>query len=264
MRKIKFVHCRCVVFFTLAIMGFMVLMSGCGGSNLGSRPGGPAIIGAGVGRAVGGAPPPPAPAPMLPKAHLWEWMYERGTEPSGYGMYTYVLINQNQSNEEVWARYSALVEAIQASTTEVADFDAKADKSLYNVFLFPSTKGKDGQPTLNDRFSRAILTAIRASTKGDKLRKSIANPGPFLISVGQPLTGSGTLSDVDLLYADLSATNKAAMREVVSAYKLRIEKSELRGTESFDSIRLSLLSLILNADEHVQVVKVVYAGLKDW
>ena len=50
------------------------------------------------------------------------------------------------------------------------------------------------------------------------------------------------------------------MREVVAAYKKRVTSAPIERVEEFKSIRLSLLTIILDADDYISIVKVAYAG----
>jgi hypothetical protein len=54
------------------------------------------------------------------------------------------------------------------------------------------------------------------------------------------------------------------MPEVVAAYKQRLTSGSIEGVERFNSIGLSLLNIILDADDYISLVKVAYAGwIKD-
>jgi hypothetical protein len=58
-----------------------------------------------------------------------------------------------------------------------------------------------------------------------------------------------------MLFADLSATNPAAMGEVVAVYKQRLSQQVLDQAEAFQPMRLILLNLILDADNNLKFVK---------
>ena len=63
-----------------------------------------------------------------------------------------------------------------------------------------------------------------------------------------------------MLFSDLSATNPAAMREVVAAYKQRISQGALDKAEAFQPLRLALLNLILDANANVKFVREAVAA----
>jgi hypothetical protein len=198
----------------------------------------------------------------LPKAHVWASLCEAGKEDSGYAMYTYVLINRSKADIEAWKRYVKLVEAIEESTIPAVDHAPGFDRSLYNIFLIPESCGiSQRADSLNDRLSKSILTGIAASVQERKLRDLInTSPGPFLISAVEPISSENLHKEIELLYVDLSRTNPEALREVVAAYKKRVTSGPIDRVEEFKSIRLSLLTVILDADHYISIVKVAYAG----
>jgi hypothetical protein len=198
----------------------------------------------------------------IPKAHLWSRLCGAGEETSGYATYTYVLINRSKADTEAWNRHRELVNSIKWSIAEKAYPIRLEDRSLYNLFLIPE-KCEDNQSadTLNDILCKSILTSIAASVPDHKLRDRInTNPGPFLISAIEPISKENLNKEIDILYVDLSRTNPDAMPEVVSAYKKRLTSDSIEGIKRFKSIKLSLLNFILDADDYITMVKVVYAG----
>lgn len=195
------------------------------------------------------------------RSSLWDKLYSANGEPHGYAMYTYVLINRNKADSAAWDRYVKLVESIELSTSAVDDFGIDLNRDQYNLFLIPH---KHGGQDLNDTLSKSILTIIAASTPDKKLRELInTNPGPFLISSVVTISKEKINQDkqnIEMLYVDLTRTNLNAMPEVVAAYKKRLISDSIEGIERFNSIRLSLLNLILDADGYISIVKVAYAG----
>lgn len=237
MSRIEAVFKSRIVCCAFALLGLAVLLSGCSMELQG-----------------------------LPKSHLWDALYGAGEEPPGYAMYTYVLINQSKADSAAWSRYEKLVESIKRSTTVVANHDPGFNRSLYNLFLIPYKHGgHQHAESLNDILSKSILTSIAASVQKQELRELInTNPGPFLISAAEPISNEKLNKDIEMLYVDLTRTNVDAMPEVVAAYKKRLTSDSIEGLERFNSIRLSLLNLILDADDYISIVKVAYAGwIKD-
>lgn len=198
----------------------------------------------------------------MPQSHLWDALYGADEEPPGYAMYTYVLINRSKADTAAWTRFEKLVESIMQSTTAVGDHSLGFNRSLYNLFLIPYRyRGDQFSAILNDILSKSILTSIAASVQKQELRELInTNPGPFLISAAEPISNENFNKDIDMLYVDLTRSNLDAMSEVVSAYKKRLSSDSIEGSERFNSIRLSLLNFILDADDYINIVKVSYAG----
>ncbi len=198
----------------------------------------------------------------LPNSHLWDALFDAEKEPTGYAMYTYVLIKQNKANTAAWRRYKKLVKSIMLSTTAVTKHFADFDRSLYNLFLIPHIYiGHQNPENLNDKLSKSILTSIAASVQNPELRKLInTNPGPFLISATEPISNKKLNKDIEMLYVDLTRTNLDAMPEVVAAYKKRLISDSIEGLERFNSIKMVLLNLILDGDDYISIIKVACAG----
>lgn len=210
-------------------------------------------------------PPPVMAAPSLPRAHLWDQLYQEGEEEKGYGMYTYVLLNRPSgipSKAPAWERYQSLIDAIKQSTPLADNFN-DYPKEDFNIFLIPtisdSATEESAGKKLNAILSSRILTGIVIQTEDQDFRQRLNNnPGPFLISSLEPISSRDS-GQMDLLYLDLTSTNPAAMPEVVSAYKQRITSDEIDGIQRFRSIRLALLDLILDTDDHIKIVKTASA-----
>ena len=60
--------------------------------------------------------------------------------------------------------------------------------------------------------------------------------------------------EINLLYADLSNKNPEAMKEIVAAYKHRLE-DKVQGIERFRSWRLDMLSKLLDFDDDILILK---------
>ncbi len=59
-----------------------------------------------------------------------------------------------------------------------------------------------------------------------------------------------------MLYADLSKTNPAAMKEIVSTYKCYVTEETNNEAGVLKPLRLSLLNVILNADNNLKITKI--------
>lgn len=159
-----------------------------------------------------------------------------------------------------------MLEAIESSTSTAADLDlALIPKEETNLFNVPA-KSAGARPALENYHSELALIyrdmALGALDGNDKFGRLLSSgAGPFLISTLRPL--NQVRSPEPLLFADLSAHNPAALREVVAAYKQRINRSAPGKLESFDPLRLALLTLILDADDHVTLIKNAVADWRD-
>jgi len=196
-----------------------------------------------------------------PKSHLWTELSKANTEPLGYAMYTYVLVRRSKGTPISRDKYNILINIIMNSTSPLNNQSTLGyNKSLYNLFLIPSNNNH-----LNDELSKSILTSISVSIQNEKLNNLFNNnPGPFLISTLEPISDEYFSKELDLLYVDLTKTNIDALPEIVSAYKKYLVSDSIKGVEQFSSLKLTLLNLILDADDSINIVKVAYAGwIKD-
>lgn len=202
-----------------------------------------------------------------PKQHVWQSLIEMHSEEKGYGMYTYVLFGRKLKrganiSATTLERYERLLQAIHLSTLSKPE-SGDIEKEETNIFLIP-TVAETEEPSRHNYNS--IVSLRYLSLSGSLTRKSdsgladklIAGEGPFLISTPQPL-GEMQKTEVELLYADLSSTNPAAMDEIVGAYKQRIGK-DVQTIERFKSLRLAVLDLILDVDDNIKIVQTAFAG----
>jgi len=200
--------------------------------------------------------PTSLPTHPFVKAHLWDY---QGEETEGYAMYTYVVYGRsgNRGND-FYHRYYALMEFIQSSTESVHDFSSYGidfDKSHFNLFIIDRYDG-------SEYLAITILTKLSSITNNDKFRKSLSNPGPFLISIKKPIGVAYKDRQIDeVLYVDLTNTNDTAIEEVVMAYKNRLVDDNVTGTSRFNSFKLILLDLMLDTDDYITIVKTAYADI---
>ncbi len=207
---------------------------------------------------------------IAPRRHVWLPLTAMFAEEPDFGMYTYVLFGRKlkprgRLGPETMARYESLLRAIHLSTLSSAESGISEikEKRETNLFLIP-LEAEVSEPTRHNYDSvlslRCLSFASRMVRKNDTgLAQSLLdNEGPFLISTLKPM-GDTAEKGLELLYADLSSTNPAAMAEIVGAYKRRIGGG-LAGIERFRSLRLALLDAILDADDHIKIVKSALAG----
>jgi peptidoglycan-associated lipoprotein len=203
---------------------------------------------------------------LPPRQHAYDLLTKFDGERQGYGMYTYVLFGRKVGRnapalpEDVANRYRALLEAIESSTGP-ADLlkMAEVPKKKTNLFCVLGRRADPNSRLTLDNYNSDLATMYRIVAQGGIAadtgfsQRLATGPGPFLISSLQPLNQVRTPGP--MLFSDLSATNPAAMREVVAAYKQRLSNAALDRAETFQPLRLALLNLILDADDYVRLVK---------
>lgn len=221
--------------------------------------------------------------------HVWAFLItELGNEDPGYGMYTYVLFGRNlrfpfDTSSKTFKRYIRLLDAVVHSTLSNEDKHKLPEKAC-NIFYVPGVKDRKNNEESFFQFSSNLHLRNLATNKGvdynfnmamhyltlipnavletkQKLAEQfITKPGPFLVSTLKPI-GKIIDSQSHLLFADLSDTNHAAMDEIVTAYKQRINLKPVNDIERFKTLRLQLLNLVLNADDNVKLLKLSLATL---
>lgn len=179
-------------------------------------------------------------------------------------MYTYVLFGRKVGGDapnladDVAERYQALLEAIESTTPAESTLEAaKIPREETNLFCIPA-KVSGGRPTVENYNSDLAFTyrsvAVGGVAKDERFSKKLAgNAGPFLVSTLHPLNQVG--SPGPMLFAHLSSHNPAAMREVINRYKQRVARGLPDASESFSSLRLAILNLIVDADDNIKLVK---------
>ena len=61
------------------------------------------------------------------------------------------------------------------------------------------------------------------------------------------------------LLQNLFEQREIAIKEIVAAYKKRLADSPITSEEEFKSIRLKILSFLLNGDDCIHILKTAYA-----
>lgn len=204
---------------------------------------------------------------MAPKYHVWDTLTRKGNERPGYGMYTYVLFQWRvdalaDKNPEIAKRYENLLNAITGPTSTAEKAGTAVRES--NLFCIPSNEvyvsGRFGLEKYNSKLARTYISILCNMIQDDNelVERFNDRPGPFLISTLHPLD-TNVKGDFHLLYADLSESNPAAIKETVMAYRKHIRSATVDGVESFNPLRLTLLNWILNIDDNLKIVTVAAA-----
>ena len=184
-------------------------------------------------------------------------------EPNGYGLYTYVIFGSKISEN---TNFDVLVEAIDLSAITYEALDkANIPHSQINLFCIPVKKSNKlaDLDNFNSELSLLYREIATGALKEDEafLNKFSTTAGPFLVSTQQPL--NKVRKPQAVLFADLSSINPSAMKEVVTAYKQKVNDAVAEnGTIKFDPIKLRILSLILDADKNIKLMKDAVAEWK--
>jgi hypothetical protein len=235
---------------------------------------------------VQSAPPPPppaqAPAPKpneRPKGsvsyHVWGALLSYGMEQKeypGYAVYTYVLFNSNQSDagSPEGKRYDGILRAVlQDVKTQETGVAAGWPKDETNIFCIPfvtrSPKKAEVLAKYDFDLSQKYLAVLQGAVKNNKdlFKRLEQRPGPFLISLYEPLPRLQGKAATKMLYLDLTDMPTDGMRQVLDAYKQRLDADPLKNVEKLkESLKITLMKYALLLDENLKIVDVAFARFK--
>lgn len=173
-----------------------------------------------------GASPPPAPAPPPPgptaavqppnlAGHAYQFFKELGSERSGFGAYSYVLLHSGSDllKPDVARRYAHVLAVLQREreASEVAASEA----AMVNLFCLPGSAS-----SYADELGKQILFRAQSGLLTRPEMKKRLGPkggsGPFLITL--PVRLSEARSSTPLLFVDLSLYPEDTVSDLLSSY----------------------------------------------
>jgi hypothetical protein len=210
--------------------------------------------------------------------HVWGSLEKFDREVRGYAMYTYVLFGNKLGGPSEWRdsriskRYESLLEAIDSKLSSLEEVKGSL-KEERNIFYIPVTQPLQPNEKLslqiyNFSLGKRILNNLGGNADDQKLQDLLTSQaGPFLVSVLQPLRElkKGQVA----LVVDLSTFNPAVMRELVDAYRLRLNEKKpvapmtMIEIEYFKSNLLTGLSWFLDFNDNLNfvLITITKAGL---
>lgn len=202
--------------------------------------------------------PASLPDKSLPTTHVWQYLYSYGDEDYGYATYSYVLVGRDENDQDATSLYFELVKAIQGSTFRADSIPEHVSNAHFNLFLIPATDNMSvASHKPNYELSKLLLSALSTTSP-----LKFSRPGPYIITLYQPIS-FGKQDDVaDILYIDLTNMHPIAIPEVVCTYKSKILDENLGGIEKLQSLRLSLLNIALIAEDSIGFARAAYAELR--
>lgn len=88
-------------------------------------------------------------------------------------------------------------------------------------------------------------------------------PGPFLVSLYEPLPRLQGKNVTKMLYLDLTDMPQDGMRQVLDAYKQRLDDEPLKNMEKLkESLKIIMMKYALMLDENLKIVDVAFARFK--
>lgn len=193
-----------------------------------------------------------------PTEHFWQYLYAYGGEERGYATYSYVLVGRSEQDARAVASYYELIRAIQSSTASSDLIPENVSLDRFNLFVIPAT-GDAGraEPRPDFGLSKLLLTTLSSISP-----VSFSQPGPYIITLYEPISFGEAGNTADILYVDMTNLPVAAIPEFVRTYKNHVLNEQLEGIEKLQSFRLSLLKWTLIAEENIGFAKAAYAELK--
>lgn len=203
--------------------------------------------------------------------HVWGELKNRGGERTGYAIHTYVLFGSDTRdiNSADGKRYDGLLRAIIRDTKTVNQGKlSKWPLSETNIFWIPATQNLTQDNAFmhyNFNLGMVYLGVFQKAGRNDLffVNRLSKRPGPFLVSVNEPLDTHKGRRVTRLLYVDLTNMPCDGMREIVDVYKQRLQAEPLKNVEKLrESLKIIFLKYALKFDESVKIVKVAYADFK--
>ena len=140
----------------------------------------------------------------------YQFLYSKGAERGGFGLYTYVLLTSSNSE-----RVKAMLEAVLNYTRQASALVALGgDPTRINVIYIPLTPGRDPGPNpgvteiaarYNFDLSQALIEKICEMSTPEVLEicKTGLGSGPYLFSYARPIGNVGKLTP-PILFVDLT------------------------------------------------------------
>jgi hypothetical protein len=194
--------------------------------------------------------------PILDSAYLP--LYNLGEEPSGYGLYSYVIIIGSSDRD------LAFVKGVIDSFPSAGGLPWPHQQ--INLLLLPEQRETDGQCKGKSGTAHAECMQERISElenyDHDSARtflyricnrpldilvdfcRSGFGRGPFLFTYARPVSKLAVI-EPPFLFLDLSSVEQAAFEEYLEAFKTQIKSEDITDGSKINTVRLKVLSLIL-------------------
>jgi len=195
----------------------------------------------------------PAAGPVTIVGNGYQFLYSKGTERGGFGLYTYVLLTSSNSD-----RVKAMLEAVLKYTRQASALIALGGNPVrINVIYIPLTPGRDPgrnpeaseiASRYNFDLSQALIETICEMSAPEVLEicKTGLGSGPYLFSYAHPIGKAGKLTP-PVLFVDLTRIQPGAFATLVDAYKEQIKSNDISDGEKINSLYIKALNVIETA-----------------
>ncbi|WP_245257153.1 hypothetical protein [Methylocystis rosea] len=218
-----------------------------------------------------------ASAVLAINASGYAFLYSRGSEASGYGLYSYAILRNGSQ------RSAALLKQIFTQVKDVHSLIASPAET--NILFVPSTK-EMGRRKQNDfyknegnirrflsneskssaHYSFAIagqLIAAICNRPVDEV-KSLCNgdetSGPYIVTYAKQIGNTSPLPPPFLL-VDLTPVDESAFGTLVSSYLSQVQEEKFDDRKKIDTFRNTLLNLILHSARSLEPITAALLGI---
>lgn len=191
---------------------------------------------------------------------VYDYLPEFGTEPQGYGLYSYILFPY-QTN-----RVALFLRAVVGATARASQHEP--DRLTLNLLLIPTrTQGymtlRQKQGSTSQEISRVLAEEAYDYSSAERIFRLIcrnADPrlvelcagsrgqGPYLFSYVRPITNLDAIPP-PYLFADLSGVHEEALPIFLNAYKEQVLRTDYTDLERIETLRLKFLNWVLYAKD---------------
>lgn len=204
----------------------------------------------------------------------WVLLERQAASPPGYGLYTYLLLRQNNRNA---AR--ALTEIF---VTTVSAGDAALAPANLNLIAIPvrhaaaaaaATGSARAAPAptaalvLEKHYDHGQATALIAAVcrpeRGEAVMRACGPTlpdGPLLVTSTRPIDPASPLNSQRMLVVNLGSVNPAAVGEVLEAYRRQIRRADFADRAETTHWRLAVLDVLLDAAGLLPGISKAYAA----
>lgn len=204
----------------------------------------------------------------------WVLLERRATPPPGYGLYSYLLLRQNNRNAT-----RALTEIF---VTTVNAGDAALAPANLNLIAIPvrnaaaaaaATGGARAAPAptaaavLEKHYDHgqaaALIAAVCRPERGEAVMRACGPTlpdGPLLVTSTRPIDPASPLNSQRMLVVNLGGVNPAAVGEVLEAYRRQIRRADFADRAETTHWRLAVLDTLLNAATLLPGISKAYAA----
>jgi hypothetical protein len=202
------------------------------------------------------APPPPAESPA-PYICVWDLLDEDSAETAGYGLYSYLLLNQKPTRKNGGAALiSSIVETVEWGETRAVQ-DKPAEFDLLSIPVSQKhSDSTDDPPTadwIGDHYDTLHAASLLKRLKNTLQLRANLTRGPYILSSSKPLTLLTAADHPWMFVLDLTSVPVERLPQWVLFFKRAVADGNL-GTKGPAYYRERLLDELERTGESISLV----------